>query len=119
MHWYVTRARRLFDEFFRPRSAEIGTVLANRIEDGHDPLNEVEVRFRSLACVIEFFGGNVDIEGEYKPPLEWQSHDAYLRSAVYSNDMHWTVEAAALNAGVEGILLWLCGRLADGTCVML
>ena len=49
----------------------------------------------------------------YTPPQECFWHEAQLRSAIFSTDLRWQVGAAAINAGTEGIVPWMCGPLAD------
>lgn len=117
MYWHVTRAGHLFGGFFARRPAAVKTFLAGRAEDGHSPEEETRLQQRSLGALIEELGGDLDgfradLEN-YQPPQEWFWHEAQLRSAIFSADFPWQVGAAAINAGTEGIVPWLCGPLAN------
>lgn len=117
MYWHVTRAGHLFGGFFARRPADVETFLAGRSEDGHSPEEETRLQKTSLGALIDGLGG--DSQGfdarltDYTPPQEWFLHETQLRSAIFSADFPWQVGAAAINAGTEGIVPWMCGPLAD------
>ncbi len=117
MYWHVTRAGHLFGGFFARRSPDVETFLAGRAEDGHSPEEETQLQKASLGALITEFGGDVEaLEANliaYAPPQEWFLHETQLRSAIFSADFPWQVGAAAINAGTEGIVPWMCGPLAD------
>lgn len=117
MYWHVTRAGHLFGGFFARRPAEVGTFLEGRAEDGHSPEDETRLQKSSLGALIDALGGDAQtFEAgltDYTPPPEWFLHETQLRSAIFSMDFPWQVGAAAINAGTEGIVPWMCGPLAD------
>ena len=117
MYWHVTRAGHLFGGFFARRPADVETFLAGRAEDGHSPEEETHLQKTSLGALIDGLGGDSQSFAahltDYMPPQEWFLHETQLRSAIFSGDFPWQVGAAAINAGTEGIVPWLCGPLAD------
>lgn len=117
MYWHVTRAGHLFGGFFARRPADVETFLAGRAEDGHSPEDETRLQKTSLGALIDALGGDAarfDARlTDYTPPQEWFLHETQLRSAIFSGDFPWQVGAAAINAGTEGIVPWMCGPLAD------
>ena len=117
MYWHVTRAGHLFGGFFARRPAAVATFLEGRAEDGHSPEEETRLQKTSLGALIAALGGDVETFDanllDYTPPQEWFWHEAQLRSAIFSGDFPWQVGAAAINAGTEGIVPWMCGPLAD------
>jgi len=116
MYWHVTRAGHLFGGFFARRSPDVETFLAGRAEDGHSPEEETRLQKTSLGALITEMGGDIAaLEAgllSYAPPQEWFLHETQLRSAIFSADFPWQVGAAAINAGTEGIVPWMCGPLA-------
>jgi len=117
MYWHVTRAGHLFGGFFARRPADVETFLEGRSEDGHSPEEETRLQKTSLGALIDALGGDSAklAQGivDYLPPQEWFWHEAQLRSAIFSGDFPWQVGAAAINAGTEGVVPWMCGPLAD------
>ncbi len=117
LFWHITRARGLFAAFFAKRPGEVDAFLAGRAEDGKPP-EEQALRMRaSLRALLESFGTDADaferdLAG-FRPPQEWWWHETQLRAAVFSDDLPWQVAAAAINAGTEGIVPWMCGPLSD------
>lgn len=117
LYWHVSRTRPLFEGFFTKRPAEVEEFLAGRAEDGHNPEDVAATMLASLHALLRSFGSDPEaltagIE-RFSPPQEWWWHETQLRAAVYSDDLPWQVAAAALNAGTEGIVPWMCGPLAD------
>ncbi len=117
MYWHVTRAGHLFGGFFARRPAAVETFLEGRSEDGHSPEDETRLQKTSLGALIDALGGDSETFAQeivdYAPPQEWFWHEAQLRSAIFSSDFPWQVGAAAINAGTEGVVPWMCGPLAD------
>ena len=117
MYWHVTRAGHLFGGFFARRPADVGTFLEGRAEDGHSPEEETRLQQTSLGALIDALGGDsAALQAgltDFSPPQEWFLHETQLRSAIFSGDFPWQVGAAAINAGTEGVVPWMCGPLAD------
>ncbi len=117
MYWHVTRAGHLFGGFFARRPADVETFLAGRSEDGHSPEDETRLQKSSLGALMDALGGDSETFAQnivdYAPPQEWFWHETQLRSAIFSSDFPWQVGAAAINAGTEGVVPWMCGPLAD------
>ena len=73
-----------------------------------------------LGRIVAAFGGPVDqlvrAPWTYEPHPVWVTHDALLRSAIYSTDLEWQVGTAALNVGIESLVPYMIGPLFEA-CV--
>ena len=83
------------------RPAEVSRVLEGRSEDQDGDTT-------ILRRIVDALGGpSEQIEKRpwtYRAHPVWITHDALLRSAVYSPDFPWQVSAAALNVGIETLV---------------
>ena len=85
----------------KKRPAEINSFLQGRSEDKDGDTGV-------LKRIVVALGGPADsIEKApwfYRPHPVWITHDALLRSAIYSQDISWLEGAAALNVGIESLV---------------
>ena len=99
--WHLLDFGRHVAHLMNKRPAEVSKRLEGRSEDQDGDTT-------ILKRIVDALGGpSEQIEKQpwsYSPHPVWITHDALLRSAVYSQDLPWQVGAAALNVGIETLV---------------
>ncbi len=99
--WHLLDFGKHVSHLIKKRPPEVDEFLKNRSEDKD---GDTDILLR----IVKAFGGPADEilkrPWSYRPHEVWSRHDAYLRSAVYSEDLPWQVGAAALNVGIESLV---------------
>jgi hypothetical protein len=99
--WHLQDFGKHVEHLIKKRPPEASQLLANRSED-EDGDTDV------LKRIVTRLGGNTELIFRepylYKPHPVWITHDALLRSAIYSTDFPWQAGTAALNAGIETLV---------------
>lgn len=96
--WHLQDFGKHVSHLMNKRPPEASTLLANRSEDTDGDTGV-------LKRIVNILGGNTEIIERspylHNPHPVWITHDALLRSAIYSTDFPWQAGAAALNSGIE------------------
>ena len=99
--WHLLDFGKHVAHLMAKRPAEVAQLIAGRSED-KDGDTEILVR------IVEALGGPVEQLLErpwsYRPHPVWITHDALLRSVIYSTDLPWQVGTAGLNVGIETLV---------------
>jgi thiaminase len=99
--WHLLDFGKHVEHLMSKRPAEVSKVLEGRSEDKDGDT-------AILRRIVEALGGPIEqIEKRpwtYRAHPVWITHDALLRSAIYSRDFKWQVGAAALNVGIESLV---------------
>lgn len=102
--WHLLDFGKHVAHLFEKRPPEVTQFLAGRSEDKD---GDTDI----LARTVEAFGGNpqeiATKPWDYSPHRVWVTHDALLRSAIYSKDFSWQVGTAALNVGIESLVPYM------------
>jgi hypothetical protein len=99
--WHLLDFGKHVQHHMQKRPPEVDKFLEGRSEDKD---GDTDI----LRRIVEALGGPAEqIAKEpwtYRPHPVWITHDALLRSAVYSSDFPWQVGTAALNVGIESLV---------------
>lgn len=99
--WHLLDFGKHVEHLMAKRPREIEKLLEGRSEDKDGDTGILK------RIVVALHGPAEQIEKRpwtYRAHPVWITHDALLRSAVYSADFPWQVGAAALNAGIESLV---------------
>ncbi len=99
--WHLLDFGKHVSYLMQKRPASVSKLLEGRSEDKDGDTGILK------RIVDALDGPSEQIETRpwtYRPHPVWITHDALLRSAVYSSDLPWQVGAAALNVGIETLV---------------
>jgi hypothetical protein len=99
--WHLLDFGKHVGHLMAKRPVEVSDFLKGRSEDEDGDTG-------ILKRIVDALGGSSDQiikqPWTYRPHPVWITHDALLRSAVYSTDLSWQAGAAALNVGIESLV---------------